>query len=129
MREIKFRAWIPDGHWIENGMMYDWQDKIYTESVGFIPESEDGIKIMQYTGLKDRNGTEIYEGDVVEVDAFYDAIPHYPTDSETDNLIGLVKYVNGAWEADSVPLYVLFETGQPEIEVIGNIHEHSDLIK
>jgi len=125
MREIKFRAWNKDDNEI-----LSWNDLL--EQGYELHELDSNGKyahiFMQYTGLKDKNGKEIYEGDVVEVDSFYESIPHYPTDNETDNLIGIVKYINGAFEADSVPLYVLYETGQPEIEVIGNIHENPELL-
>ncbi len=51
MREIKFRAW-------------DKRAKKMTGDVFFKPESEDVI-LMQCTEIKDRNGKEIYEGDIV----------------------------------------------------------------
>ncbi|MGG3042591.1 YopX family protein [Bacillus anthracis] len=66
MREIKFRAWVLkdealDGL-MENTMEYDvesFHDPLYEYKRG-------NIILMQYTGLKDKNGKEIYEGDILE---------------------------------------------------------------
>ena len=66
MREIKFRAWDKDG----KKMVFDvvpfktecWHYVGLTGEHGYL----ENFKIMQYTGLKDKNETEIYEGDVVD---------------------------------------------------------------
>jgi len=61
MREIKFRAWDDN----EKQMVF-WDDlrdtKLFDD--GF---DNNQCTLMQYTGLKDKNGKEIYEGDVVEI--------------------------------------------------------------
>jgi len=65
MREIKFRAWDK-----KNNCWVDPQYSIYPEYMlgGFIDmHIGAGIELMQYTGLKDKNGKEIYEGDILDV--------------------------------------------------------------
>jgi len=62
MREIKFRAWCEtEKH------MYNWNNLINQNLKNIFTITQDcGYNLMQYTGLHDKNGKEIYEGDIVE---------------------------------------------------------------
>ena len=124
-REIKFRAWLKEDKKMENVKTMDFTDKSiqYLEKNEFINAyllrrvSFDDVELMQYTGVKDRNGKEIYEGDIIIckygpqiamevkwVDEGFRTLGKY----DGDNYVGFVK--NNA-------------------EVIRNIYENKNLLE
>lgn len=115
-REIKFRAW-------DLGRMYpkcmagtDTNPTVH-DSNGWV-ECTENAKIMQYTGLKDKNGKEIYEGDIVNC---YD--DRY--DGYEKNVIGYsTQYARFTY------LDRMKEIGYyAEMEIIGNIYENPELLE
>ncbi|WP_156009744.1 YopX family protein [Streptococcus ruminantium] len=88
------------------------------------------VILMQSTGLKDKNGVEIFEGDIVKATRFFGRADEtggfYEYDKE---LIGIVKQLEGAWVIDTgeelIPLWSEIE----ENIVIGNIYEHPELVE
>ena len=117
MREIKFRAWVKSKRKMyhdvrvgSGGMsIYGFKKEYPNEWVYFHPED---IQLMQYTGLKDKNGKEIYEGDIVYCALLSD---RYGSQSVIEPIAcGEIKYVNGAFiidslrEEDSVTFYYLY---------------------
>ena len=114
-REIKFRAWDKEAKIMRGVSGYrmneDIQKRVYILQAGNqdIEIPFDELELMQFTGLKDKNGKEIYEGDIVK----------------WDKVSGEVKMRNASW---------IFEDGWlldiPEgVEVIGNIYENKELLK
>ena len=110
MRELKFRTW----NWLEN--RYDKNPCAFFSSDGELIPSINRI-IEQYTGLKDKNGKEIYEGDIVD----------YNSDGDC---IGVVEF--------EAPEFILTKTnnwgtmflkGECHQTVIGNIHENGELLE
>ena len=120
MRELKFRAWFPDGHWYvkpkDSRMLYDFQDTTACEIFSFNDEDE-GIIFMQFTGLLDKNGKEIYEGDIV----LY------------KKLISVVEWMWYMWifkhkdMGDMAQDHVV-ASSHSSVTIIGNIHENPDLL-
>ena len=113
-REIKFRQWNPN-----------WKRMQYnigaSEGTWTGPQfvTWDKYPIMQFTGLHDKNGNEIWEGDIVRSDEF----------------IGDIRFIKGSfcvwhknlpedWCKEYVPCY----GGMNDYEVIGNIYENPSLL-
>lgn len=124
MREIKFRAWDKENKEmleVENLHFDEYHNNemtIRTTMYNDYFDTEDMI-LMQYTGLHDKNGKEIYEGDIVD---------------NGYNNIGVVKY--GEYNCSCCEgVYGWYVDGgdirQAEcfLEVIGNIYENPDLLK
>lgn len=131
MREIKFRAWEKS-----RAPEYEGEDPYkgemhYTElgdekrfvSIGFYHDScwsHDDFVWMQYTGLKDSNGKEIYEGDIVS-----------GTWGKEEGVIEVVyDEARCMWMAKNQGhLYHLYEIRSwRDLEVIGNIYESPELL-
>ena len=130
-REIKYRAWLKEEKKMVNVETIDFTDK----SMQYLEKNEiidayllrrvifDDIDLMQYTGIKDKNDVEIYEGDIVLIRIDKTNILHKT----------VVKFKHGAFIADIIgnnDYIYLFHFGfnKDDFEVIGNIYENEELL-
>lgn len=118
MREIKFRAWIKTG--IVTGEYVEpmtIQQMIHSKKSTFsLTQLNDLVDFEQFTGLHDKNGREIYEGDIVVVVSQYWG--------QLGNRYE-VKFRKGAFTTK----YDLLSEISPSTSVIGNIHENPELLE
>ena len=128
-RELKFRAWDNlKKEWLKR-KVYHFNPHFNEEGIGEFRLSQhpEGFTIQQYTGLKDRNGNDIYEGDICNAGI----------------VIGDVNYSIGGFYLASNPLMEYFK-GYPDnmnvlspdwdyswidVEVIGNVMQNPELLK
>jgi len=143
MREIKFRAWDKqEGCWLDKNHAFDYAAKetklIYcdiegvavgNDTVYLLDEcgnweylSRDRFELMQFTGLHDKNGKEVWEKDIFVTE---------------NNCIGVIKYEDGCFITEIPPserfdhervdpLYYAVNMG---IEIIGNIYENLNYVR
>ena len=118
MREIKFRVW----HKRLEEMLKPNQWNSYGPKINYGVIESDDHEIMQYTGLKDKNGKEIYEGDVVIQPKWFSVGQYLPATGE-------VKYLGVRFTVDCIGQW---KGAHAELngnsEVIGNIYENPELL-
>lgn len=140
-REIKFRAWWQGVKKMKYFVPGHFEDTPNGWAMTFIQEDEKGTifigkaEIMQYTGLKDKNGKEIYEGDILNYKRTGDNWAETPAfDADYQITVG---FEDGSFVCNetSRPLhdYIRNISYNPNYwtnwEIIGNIYEHSYLLE
>jgi uncharacterized phage protein (TIGR01671 family) len=132
---FKFRAWDKIKKRFYNGTNLNLNDyeEVYSDPAGifftglhFLQKDENQYIIQQYTGLNDKHGKEIYEGDIVQ----------YNQNSSYDNMDFIAK-----WSDDKLGFIFQSNSGDEllnqtphlnrfkHLEVVGNIFENSELLK
>ena len=139
MREFKFRVWDNEMQSFNDNrdinLYTDFPDNI-THICYFVNASAmSGINIQQFTGLRDKNKKEIYEGDIVKIDINMGI--------STKIVRGEVKFIYGKFIFDNFKKskkiiidrtahrydsFDIGDFGETSIEVIGNIYENKELL-
>ena len=121
MKELKFRIWDKTEKEFTNvlpSFVYNSQEKVF-EFCGSLYQRENWV-IQQFTGCKDENGKEIYEGDIIKATSEEFINENFVAEVRFDEG-DYYTYINsrdirGIWSGD-------------DIEVIGNIFENPELLK
>ena len=120
MRQIKFRAWFDSKMWevVQMGFNPNGSSSVtlYCNGELLFKDDDTDVVFMQYTGLKDKNGREIYEGDILTWGNNVIAKVYY-----ADDLAVFRCVIEGTEEFD------LFTFNQ-EASIIGNIYENKELL-
>ena len=127
MREIKFRAWLKNRielckvlsiHFDKTTIVISVQDGV---GKTWFELGNENAELMQYTGLKDCQGVEIYEGDILR---WYGYEVKGGKQIRPEKLLVVADYIRDAHKV----LCITEGTGQM-VEVIGNIYENPELLE
>jgi len=133
MREIKFRAWekLREEHGeTYGGEMFYSEEADIKRACGFVIETDSGYSNddfiwMQYTGLKDKNGKEIYEGDILSLSRC----------NPKEYKVGFIEgafclcFIKGIWKNHyALDMNYIQQSLKKKSEVIGNIYQNPELV-
>ena len=129
MREIKFRAWDKNNNEMVEVVSIDYgayKTKIEYLTVKYknnetLTEYADNFELIQYTGLKDKNGKEIYAGDICKA-----------VTKNNNSVIGVVEYRSGYYVIDGKDEYAVLREWLENfiyIEKLGNKYENPELLE
>lgn len=141
-REIKFRTWDKQNKRMEHCF--------YVRGFNIL-EQHESMEIMQFTGLKDKNGKDIYDGDVVKFHYFYGTVVSGGFQEAEHELTGVINWGVYGWSVEKIKgehwkgytgygdnegsasvleLLAMNESSihEESFEIIGNIHDNPELL-
>ena len=124
MREIKFRAWDKEENKIVTVNGICWRNGTVNDinADGSFHEPAERYILMQYTGLKDKNGRDIYDGDILRSLGNKNVVMFIVQFGHRDN-----KFSWGVKSVKTEASYELDDSCGERMEVVGNIYENPEL--
>ena len=133
VRDTKFRAWDNNEEWMVDDMLLSFDGEILTDDVQphdtpykEIELADEGrYELMQYTGMKDINGSEIYEEDIVKYgeDVYTIKYGRFIDMDVPTPITQIGFYLLDNKYQETFPLYAV------EYKILGNIYENKDLLE
>ena len=127
--KLKFRAWLKKRQEMDNEIDHiSWlEDELYCigDGITYMVSAED-LELMQSTGLKDNNGKEIFEGDIVQFEDCYEVSDFLYINT------GIIEWCQGGFHVtnrDSVLMEDLLDGDSLDVTIIGNIYENRELLE
>jgi uncharacterized phage protein (TIGR01671 family) len=128
MRDFKFKIWdkINLKMFSVNGFFIEKNKVIFFNNNEKIILNSDEVDILQYTGIKDKNNTEIFEGDIIEFKRSHDIKRFIVSWKENQASFGFDYHIidswSLSWNEETIP-------SKEEWAVIGNKYENPELLK
>lgn len=126
----KFRAWDKELQTMLDVSLIDFKKDILVGEHWKFGETNfmsfDKIELMQSTGLKDKNGKEIFEGDIVQFEDCYEVSDFLYINT------GIIEWCQGGFHVtnrDSVLMEDLLDGDSLDVTIIGNIYENPELLE
>lgn len=120
---LRFRAWLKKEQKMDNEIDHiSWlEDELYCigDGITYMVSAED-LVLMQSTGLKDKNGKEIFEGDIVKMSKDVYSEPTY---------YEVVRHRGGAYRLESKKHGCELWLRHADCEVVGNVYENPELLE
>lgn len=133
MENLKFRAWDKIAKKMSEVTAIDFSTKpfrVFYKGYGNENYFNQDAILMQSTGFHDKNGVEIFEGDVLNCGHLFTGSP-FEEEDEYEEEKGVVKFINCGFNVefkDANALFIDIMLTCEDIEVIGNIYESPELL-
>lgn len=126
---LRFRAWLKKKQEMDNEIDHiSWlEDELYCigDGITYMVSAED-LVLMQSTGLKDKNGKEIFEGDVLEIEDEGEVLGNAKLTWDNEQAVFMIEAVS---VDDIAPFHEILSDESYSYRVVGNVYENPELLE